>query len=335
MRRIPNACLVALVAGAAALAGPVGPASAAGGWHFGPLVETSISDCYTSDIVNGVGEYAGAQYDDASPPKTGDVFYVNVVVNGIDASCVESTLPEILLPAGVATAITAQNPIKCFTVDNSTATETPDAADCQQALGAPLVGGTGSIRDVNGPAPGLWDTRAPNAWEFQIPLTASTAGLAQISFPTQVISGSAISTPSTLEPTVSVPVVAGAAPPSCCTPPGPAKKKFAILARGSTAKVTADGRLIISVVPQEAGTGTAVGTITMSKRGKVVRLGKAKLHFRAAATTKVSLKLSKASARIVRAALAHHERVNARITLTAVSATGDTAAARLTFKVKR
>src|SRR3954453_431638 len=115
---------------AVSLASAVQSASAATGWHFGPLVKTWINDCYTFDVVNGVGEYSGALYDSASPPKTGDVFYVNVVVSGIDASCAEITFPEIKLPAGVATAISTANPILCYTVDNATSTETPEPADC-------------------------------------------------------------------------------------------------------------------------------------------------------------------------------------------------------------
>ena len=209
MQRIANVLAIALIASLAEAAAPIGSASAATGWHFGPLVETSINDCYTSDVVNGVGAYAGARYDADNPPKTGDVFYVNVVLNGIDASCAELSFPDIQLPPGVSTAISANDPIQCFTVDNSGGSETPDAVDCPQTLGAPLLGGTGSIRDVNGPPPGTWDTRAPNAWEFRIPLTATTSGLKAITFPTQVISGSITQM---LYPSVSLPITAVAAP---------------------------------------------------------------------------------------------------------------------------
>jgi hypothetical protein len=204
-----SACLVALVA-IVALAGSARSASAATGWHFGPLVQTWINDCYTFDVVNGVGAYAGARYDTA--PKTGEVFYVNLVISGIDASCAEIAFPDIKLPAGVSAAISAQNPINCFTVDNATVTETPDTANCPGALGAPLFGGTGSIRNLNGPPPGTWDTRAPNAWEFQIPLTASTSSLKEISFPTQVISGSITQM---LYPSVSLPIDRSVISTSC------------------------------------------------------------------------------------------------------------------------
>ena len=144
------------VAAAGALAVTAQPASAATSWHFGPLVKTWINDCYTVDVVNGVGEYSGALYDSASPPKTGDVFYVNVVVSGIDASCAEITFPEIKLPAGVATAISPANPILCYTVDTARATETADTADCPAALERRCTAATARSATSTGPprAPG-------------------------------------------------------------------------------------------------------------------------------------------------------------------------------------
>ncbi len=183
MRRLT---LVAVLLATAIVAICSQSASATTSWHFGALDETWINDCFTSDVVHGVGEYAGALYDSDAPPKTGEVFYVNVVLNGVDASCAEIAMPDIQLPADMAPAISAANPLLCYTVDNSTATETPDSADCPSGLGAPLNGGTGSIRNPNGPAPGTWDTRAPKAWEFKIPVTAASAGLKTIAFPTQV-----------------------------------------------------------------------------------------------------------------------------------------------------
>ncbi len=234
MQRIASVLTIALIASFAALAAPIGSASAATGWHFGTLVETSINDCYTSDVVNGVGAYAGAQYDADKPPNTGDVFYVNVVLNGIDASCAELSFPEIQLPSGVSTAISANDPIQCFTVDNSAGTETPDTIDCPQTLGVPLLGGTGSIRDVNGPPPGAWDTRAPNAWEFRIPLTSATGGLKAITFPTQVISGSITQM---VYPSVSLPITAVTTPPP---PPATVTRPFNVL----KPRVTRAGKML-------------------------------------------------------------------------------------------
>ncbi len=335
MPRLSDLRLTAALAMTVALAALPAPASAATGWHFGPLVKTWINDCYTSDVVNGVGEYAGALYDADAPPKTGDVFYVNVVVSGIDASCAEITFPEIKLPADVAPAISAANPILCYKVDNATATETPDAADCPPSLGAPLYGGTGSIRDPNGPPPGTWDTRAPSAWEFKIPVTASAAGLKHISFPTQVISGSITQM---LEPDVSVPVDQGAqAPPpaTCCAPaPAPARKAFAIVSKTKSAKLTRRGTLTFALVSQESASATATGTISVPGAAKVVRFAKRRVTLSAGKRTTVTLRLSKKSARVVRAALGRGRRLTAKIALRATAPSRDTASTKLSIRLK-
>jgi hypothetical protein len=324
------ACLASLAA-VVALAASAQSAAAATSWHFGPLVKTWINDCYTFDVVNGVGEYAGAHYDSATPPKTGDVFYVNVVVNGIDASCAEITFPEIKLPAGVSAAISTTNPIACFKVDNAAVTETPDTADCPHALGAPLYGGTGSIRNVNGPSPGTWDTRAPNAWEFRIPLVASTAGLKAISFPTQVISGSITQK---LEPSISLPIGQGPVSP----PPGPPETphhKLALSPSAKRAKLSRRGALSFTVTPDGNGSAIATGTIRMPKGAKAVRFGKRKVKLTAGKRTRVTLTLSKKNATAVRKALRRRKKLSAKITLAAVSASGDTSTKRLTLKLKR
>jgi hypothetical protein len=298
------------------------PAAASTDWHFGPLLKTWINDCYTFDVVNGVGEYSGALYDSASPPKTGDVFYVNVVVSGIDASCAEITFPEIKLPAGVATAISTANPILCYTVDNATSTERPDTADCPAGLGAPLYGGDGSIRNVNGPAPGTWDTRAPNAWEFRIPLTASSAGPKDISFPTQVISGSISQM---LYPSVSLPIAQGAPPPVHHT--------IALIAAAKSAKLSRTGALTFTVTPDGDGSATASGSIALRKHTSV-RVAKRSVSLKAGTPATVKLKLSKQSAAAARKAL-RSKKLKAKITLSAVSATGDRSTIHLTLKLKR
>ncbi len=313
--------LVALVA-VVTLAGSAQSASAAPGWHFGPLVESSISDCYYGTPGNGVGEYGGADYDANNPPKTGDVFYVEVVLNGVDSSCTEMTLPEIALPAGVSTAISAQNPIKCFTVDNSAQTETPDTADCPQTLGAPLSGGTGSIRDVNGPSPGTWDTRAPNAWALEIPLTATTSGLKQISFPTAVISAMT----QTLNPNVSVVIDAGAPPPI--------HRKVTLGSPTKGAKLSRSGALSLVVTANGTGTGTVTGTVVLSAH-KTVHFIKSTMRLSAGKALKVTLTLSKKDASAVLNALRHGKTLSARVTLAAVSAIGDRSSAHVTVKLKR
>jgi hypothetical protein len=314
----------------AALALSAGSASADVGWHFGDLQQTWINDCYTADVVHGVGEYAGAHYDADAPPKTGDVFYVNVVMNGVDASCAEYSMPDIQLPAGMAPAISAANPILCYTVDNSSATETPETTDCPSALGAPLNGGTGSIRDPNGQAPGLWDTRAPKAWEVRIPVTAGAAGMQTIAFPTNVISGS-ITQP--LDPTVDVPIAQGPVVPPP-PPPPPPHNTLTLTAAARSAKFSRGRILSFTVTPSENGSATATGTISIPKGAKVVRFGKRRVTLRAGKPAKVALKLSKKNAAAVRRALRHRS-LTAHVVLAAKGASGDTSTTALRIKLKR
>jgi hypothetical protein len=330
MRRPTNrklACLATLAA-TVALATTAQSASADTSWHFGPLTETWINDCFDGFAVNGVGEYAGALYDSAAPPKPGDVFYVNVVLNGIDSSCEEITMPDIALPAGVSPAISAANPIRCYTVDNSTATETPDTADCPSGLGAPLNGGTGSIRDPNGPPPGTWDTRAPKAWEFKIPVSASSGGTKTISFPTNVISGS-ITQP--LDPTVDVPVAQGAAPP----PPPPPSNKLTLGSAAKSAKLSGKGKLSFAISSSENGTATVSGTISLPKAAKVLKLAKRSVKLTAGKATKVTLKLSKKNAAAVRRALKRGKKLTAHVLVSARGASGAKGTKKLSLKLKR
>ena len=327
-RSTPRALLVAVVA-SAAIAVAAQPASAAPGWHFGPLIKTWINDCYTFDVVNGVGEYAGAFYDAASPPKTGDVFYVNVVVAGIDSSCAEITFPEIKLPAGMTTAVSPDNPIRCYTVDMGASTETPDLTDCPSSLGAPLYGGTGSIRNVSGPPPGTWDTRAPNAWEFKIPVTAATAGPKTVSFPTQVISGSITQM---LEPNISFPVDQGSTPPP--PPPPPPPHTIVLRPAAKSARLSSSGVLGFLLSSSEAGSATASGTVSLPKGANVVRFASRKFKLSAGSKTKITLKLSKKNARRVRNAL-RHRRLSAKIVVVARGNSGTTATAKMSLALKR
>jgi hypothetical protein len=325
-RNAKLAWLAALVA-TVALAASAQSASAAATWHFGSLKETWINDCYTFDVVNGVGEYAGALYDDAAPPKPGDVFYVNVVLQGVDASCAELTLPDVWYSSGVSTAISAAHPLLCYTVDTSTGAETPFTAGCPQSLGAPLTGGVASIRNPNGDAPGTWDTRAPNAWEFRIPLTSSSSGTRVITFPTNVISGSITQS---LEPDVMVPVVGPAVGP---TPPPPAAK-LVLGAAAKSAKVSGNG-LSFAITSNQSATGTASGTISIPKGAKVVHLGKRSVKLTAGKATKIALKLSKKNSAAVRRALKRGKKLTAHIVVTANSSSGASATKSLSLKLKR
>lgn len=318
---------------AAVLALSVQSAAAAPSWHFGPLEQTWINDCYDSFPVNGVGEYAGALYDDAAHPKPGDVFYVNLVVQGLDSSCPEITLPDINLPAGMSPAISAANPILCYTVDSSANTETPDTADCPSALGAPLNGGTGSIRNNNGSAPGNWDVRAPAAYEFRIPVTAGTPGVKTIDFPNTVASEN--TWPIDPEVVVGVDPAGNSGPTPPPNPrPGP---NVALMLGGAakSAKLSSRGVVSFAISSSQNASGTAGGTISLPKSAKVVRLATRKLRLTAGKATKVALKLSKKNAAAVRKALKRGRKLTAHIVINAKTSSGISATKKLSLKLKR
>jgi hypothetical protein len=327
MRRLIALTVLAV---AAALALSVQSASAAPTWHFGPLEQTWINDCYDSFPVNGVQEYAGALYDDAAPPKPGDVFYVNVVVQGVDSSCPEITLPDISLPSDMSPAISAGNPILCYTVDTSANTETPDTADCPSALGAPLNGGTGSIRDNNGPAPGSWDVRAPAAYEFRIPVTAGTPGVKTIDFPNSVASEN--TWPIDPEVVVGVDPAGNSGP----TPPAPGPNTPLTLGAGAkSAKLSSRGVVSFAISSSQNATGTAGGTISLPKGATVLRLGTRKIKLTAGKATKVALKLSKKNAAAVRKALKRGKKLSAHIVINAKTPSGISATKKLSLKLAR
>ncbi|MGH8861468.1 MAG: hypothetical protein ACRDVG_09590 [Jatrophihabitantaceae bacterium] len=227
------------------------PASAASSWHFGPLVETVINDCFTSDVVYGSAEYAGAQYDAATPPLGGAVVYVETVLTGVDSSCGQYALPDISLPAGTRTAISAAHPIKCFTYNNSTQVQTPDTADCPSTLGPALSGGTGSIRNRHGSAPGFWNLNGNATYMVWVPITSATTGWKTIAFPARVVSGSPTGSAQTLRATVSVPFLAL----------NPASAVTAPRALTHAAAITRGARVTLSI--------NRVSTIGMTWQAKV------------------------------------------------------------------
>jgi hypothetical protein len=328
MRKLLNLKLAALVAIVAALALATS-ASAAPTWHFGAVDQTWIADCYDGYVVNGVSEYAGALYDDAAPPKPGDVFYVNVVLVGIDSSCVEDTIPDVALPAGMSTAISSANPLLCYTVDNSTSTETPFSAGCPQTLGAPLTGGSGSIRNPNGAAPGDWDTRAPKAWEFKIPVVASTSGDKLVEFPTTAIS--AITR--TMNSEIVVPIAAGPPVGPTPRPPGP-NLPLSLGTTAKTARLSNHGIISFAITASQNGTAAISGTIGLPGGARVVRLAKRTVKVTAGKATKIALRLSKRNAAAVRKALRHNMKLTAHIVVRAKSASGAQATKKLSLKLR-
>ena len=129
-------------------------------------------------VEAAAGLVAGVLYDDAAPPKTGEVFYVVFEGAGIGDPypCVGQKMkPDILLPAGVDLAVSAANPIRCVRWDygEGDPVSTPETALCPTAPQPPELGGTASFGTADG---SLWDIPMGLGWEVHVPVVASTPG---------------------------------------------------------------------------------------------------------------------------------------------------------------
>jgi hypothetical protein len=132
-----------------------------------------------------------------------------------------------------------------------------------------------------------------------------------------------------LYPSVSLPIAQGTTPP----PPPPPHHAIAFGSSAKSAQLSRSGALSFTVTPDGAGSANVSGTIALRK-GKSVRFATRTLSLTAGAPVRVTLKLSKKNAAAVRKAL-RHRKLTARVTLAAVSATGDASTTKLTLKLKR
>jgi hypothetical protein len=200
-----------------ALAISASAASAAPTWQFGTPILTQIESCSGSgNVLTGAIIQAGVYYDNANPPKAGDVFYVGVQYEGTDPSCsFNAAAGDIGLPLGTKTAIDAANPITCFqwTAD-APAPVADDPGLCVTQLYTPMLGGSGSIapRDINGD-PGYFDISYGKAHMVAVPVVANAAGVYDFAFPTREVSNSPTGGDQTMTVHETVNVVAGSTPP--------------------------------------------------------------------------------------------------------------------------
>ena len=175
-------------------------------WYYGPLNPQIGTDtaCLSSPPITEtrVAGYSGYNYWPpyqpssiplAQLPAVGEVFYAKLVLSHPGNPCAGSAVGiEVLLPAGVTTAISADNPAFCF------ARTPPNGSHANYLLinlgadagyGCPQVLTQGiqglAIRAPNGGAGGgSWGMAAGFWLEFMLPLRSSTAqnGVNQIYF---------------------------------------------------------------------------------------------------------------------------------------------------------
>jgi hypothetical protein len=125
------------------------------------------------------------------------------------------------------------------------------------------------------------------------------------------------------------PAAAGtsAAPPSVAdrTPP-------ALSTHTRSARLSKGGSISLVVTSSENATGLASGTV---RARKAVRFAKRKLSLIAGRRAKVTLRLSRRGAALVRTAIANHARPTARVTLSVSDAAGNWSATKLALKLER
>jgi len=95
-------------------------------WYYGPITPEIGQDiaCGSEITETLVAAYSGYTYwpptqpeviPFAQLPAVGEVFYVKLVLSHPGNPCVDSAVAlELLLPAGVTTAVSADNPVFCF-----------------------------------------------------------------------------------------------------------------------------------------------------------------------------------------------------------------------------
>jgi hypothetical protein len=139
-------------------------------------------------VEAAAGLVASVLYDDAAPPKVGEVFYVVVEGAGIGDPypCVGQKMKaDILLPAGVDLAVSAANPIRCVRWDygEGDPVSTPETALCPTAPQPPELGGAASFGTADG---SMWDIPMGLGWEVQVPVVASASGYTSVEFAVRI-----------------------------------------------------------------------------------------------------------------------------------------------------
>lgn len=220
------------------------------GWQAGAAQSTFGPDCLNFNtglyvdgyIVNGWVAYYGDPNSTPPTPKVGDVFYTYVFAGNVAACQFPGMQPFLILPAGTALAISADNPVRCYR--NGVAT-TPCSQTLQ--LATSLSGATGYNL-------GFWaELRTMGPVEIQVPLMSSSSGLKTLYARIDTAGGgSGFITPS-------VSILVGASAPTVSYP-----VPSATLITDTTARTTADvyNRFQSGTLYFDIGTTTSYGSST-------------------------------------------------------------------------
>jgi hypothetical protein len=331
----PVTTLAAVAIAAVGVVSVAGPAAAAVSRHDGTVRYNWARNCESvllgyPYVEASMGVVASVLYDDAAPPKTGEVFYVVVegAALGDPYPCVGQKMrPDILLPNGFSLAVSPATPIRCFKWDyngGGDPTSTPETALCPTAAQPPQSGGSASFGTSAGES---WDMPQSTGYEIQVPVVASVAASTPVEFAVRVLDGNT-------NPLINVTsdyigVVAGGTTTPTPPPPGPTP----------AASVTATVAPVVKLdntrgkVPVKAVAGPVGSTARLAVRarvsGKWVVVGKTAYEVSGATATTVKVRVTKRW----RQAL-DGRRVKAKLLAKVTAPAGDTAITTTTFVVK-
>ena len=332
----PTTTLAALALAAVGTVAVAEPAAAAVTRHDGVTRFNWGRNC--ASVIYGypyveaaAGLVASVLYDDAAPPKTGEVFYVVVEGAGIGDPypCVGQKMkPDILLPAGVHLAVSATNPIRCVRWDygEGTPVSTPETALCPTAPQPAELGGAASFGTADG---SMWDIPMGLGWEVQVPVVASTSGYTSVEFAVRIADAEdnpVINVTSDL-----VHIGAGSTPTQTSGTPAPSPT--------AAARVTASVAPVVRLdrtrgtVPVKAVAGPAGSTARLVVRarlsGRWVVVGKTAYEVAGATATTVKVRVARKWRQVL-----DGQRVRAKLVAKVLAPSGDSAKTTATFALK-
>jgi hypothetical protein len=169
-RRSSRRALVSAIAALLSLA-TAAQAQAALEWHAGSIEQSYVGNCLF-DAETGIIANAEFQSDPVRLPRTGDVFYVRTIPGRVGNGCGigMSAHVEIVLPPGVATAVSPAHPVRCNSMDIDSGAVTP-VAGCPQAAQQGIYGPAFDQNTGGSIAP--WQIAYGQALVIEIPLRSS------------------------------------------------------------------------------------------------------------------------------------------------------------------
>jgi hypothetical protein len=168
---------VVLALAGLALAAPV-PALGAKKWIAGSIEKSTVVNCpslIAGAPIQEVGAVANAEFlaDKNKLPRVGQAFYTRTQPAAVGRPCADQAVGvELVLPAGVKTAISRKRPVRCFyiDIDSRQSTRVTRSQGCPQKTGNGAYGRSLNRSGSQGPA---WDLPYGKELSIEVPLRSS------------------------------------------------------------------------------------------------------------------------------------------------------------------